>query len=148
MATIPTMVGRVIDRLREVTHNEGLSVTNVRDILDVSYQAAKKIFDGGGIKFDTAERGAKALGCDPHWLMTGKRQEQASPPPPPLSPRFDDNRRLTPAQWEQWQAFSIAATPAEKQAIIERYEMVKQMAERSFNHALRSKDKPKGPAED
>lgn len=78
MATIPTMVGRVIDRLNEAARRESLSVVDLRSLLGGSYQAAKKVFDGGGIKFETAVRAAKLLNCDPQWLMTGKHADQTS----------------------------------------------------------------------
>jgi transcriptional regulator with XRE-family HTH domain len=51
---------------------------------------------------------------------------KSEPPAPP--PRFADNHMLTPEQWEQFQAFSIAATSDEKKAIIERYESLKKIA--------------------
>lgn len=48
--------------------------------------------------------------------------------PPAPSPRFADSHQLTPEQWEQFQAFSIAATSDEKKTIIERYESLKIIA--------------------
>lgn len=76
------MVVRVIDRLCQVQGVESLSVIAIKDLLDVSYQAAKKIHDGGGISMATAMKaGEKMPSIEPLWLMTGVGpMVKASPP--------------------------------------------------------------------
>ena len=70
--TIATMVNRVIDRLCQVQGVEHLPVIEIKELLDVSYQAAKKIHDGGGISMATAMRAAQSMPTiEPLWLMTG-----------------------------------------------------------------------------
>lgn len=70
--TIATMVNRVIDRLCQVQGVEYLPVIEIKELLDVSYQAAKKIHDGGGISMATAMKaGEKMPSIEPLWLMTG-----------------------------------------------------------------------------
>lgn len=90
------MVGHVIDRLKAAAQRESLSVVDVRKLLGGSYQAAKKVFDGGGIKFETAERAAQVLNCDPHWLMTGKHS--ATMQRANLLPRYElpDDKQSVP----------------------------------------------------
>ena len=66
------MVNRVIDRLCQVQGVEYLPVIEIKELLDVSYQAAKKIHDGGGISMATAMKaGEKMPSIEPLWLMTG-----------------------------------------------------------------------------
>jgi phage repressor protein C with HTH and peptisase S24 domain len=66
------MVNRVIDRLCQVQGVEYLPVIEIKELLDVSYQGAKKIHDGGGISMATAMRAAEKMPTiEPLWLMTG-----------------------------------------------------------------------------
>lgn len=70
--TIATMVNRVIDRLCQVQGVEYLPVIEIKELLDVSYQAAKKIHDGGGISMATAMKAGNTMpSIEPLWLMTG-----------------------------------------------------------------------------
>lgn len=66
------MVNRVIDRLCQVQGVEYLPVIEIKELLDVSYQAAKKIHDGGGISMATAMKAVEKMpSVEPLWLMTG-----------------------------------------------------------------------------
>lgn len=69
-------------------------------------------------------------GCAGWFGEPAKKTEKSAPPAP--SPDFRDNHTLTPEQWEQFQAFSIAATSDEKKTIIERYESLKKIAEQVY----------------
>lgn len=109
----------------------------------MSYQAATKLMKGGGISREKARKWCASRGLNPDWLMDGDGSKTAlnaaEAPPPSPGPKFSDNHRLNPQEWEMWQAFLIAATKDEKQTIMERYEMVKQMAEHSYKSVLKPK---------
>lgn len=45
---------------------------DLRQILGTTYQAARKVYEGGGIKDKAAQHAADLLKCDPYWLMTGR----------------------------------------------------------------------------
>jgi len=111
--------------------------------LGISYQAANKLMKGGGMSYENAVKWAKPRGLNPEWVFSGESDKSglsvAEPPPPSPGPKFTDNHRLTPQEWEMWQAFVIAATKEEKQTIFERYEMVKQMAEHSYRKVISAK---------
>jgi len=97
------MVNRVIDRLCQVQGVEYLPVIEIKELLDVSYQAAKKIHDGGGISMATAMRAAQTMPTiEPLWLMTGvgpmhKPDFQVQEPAEQYSVAFDASG-LPPAQ--------------------------------------------------
>lgn len=85
-----------------------------------------------------------AEGTGPKYLKEGKqtavpiKNPPPSPkphvePPPPPPPGFEDNRTLSPEEWEVYQAFVMAATPEERRTIIERHESLKIMAEKYYN---------------
>jgi hypothetical protein len=142
--TIPTMVDTVWKRLQAVWGKDGeFTVAAAARELGVSYQAARKIKLGGGIDHKNAVAYAKPRNVNPDWLETGEGErvatEAAGAPPPNPDHKFSDNRKLTPAEWEMFQAFTIAATKAEKQTIMERYEMVKRMAEHEYNTVIKAK---------
>lgn len=75
----------------------------------------------------TVAKAEKLKGCA-GWFAAHETPGEKVPPPPPLAPGFRDSHTLTPEQWEQFQAFSIAATSDEKRTIIERYESLKMIA--------------------
>lgn len=93
----------------------------VRDMLGVSYQAAVKLENGGGLNRDNNNMVAKKYGLNPDWLAHGKLPKMAvptapaAPPPAPASPvgpfdivtpdemRFlDDFRRLLDSDRERY----------------------------------------------
>ena len=77
------MVKSALTRLMHVAGAKSLSVVQIRDLLGITYQAARKIHDGGGISIETAQRFAeKQPNVDAQWLATGKA---ANPSPPQVS---------------------------------------------------------------
>lgn len=76
----------------------------------------------------TIKKAERLPGCSA-WFSQGveKPKAPAAAPAAP-APDFRDNHTLTTEQWEQFQAFSIAATSDEKRAIMERYESLKKIA--------------------
>lgn len=69
-----------------------LSVVTVRDTLGVSYQAARKLKDGGGLSTDNVLKICKRYGVTAEWLVTGrgpKLAETKSATVEPPSPASD-----------------------------------------------------------
>lgn len=62
------------ERLAWAMKQRGVSVRDLADKLDVSYQAAKKVLDGKSAAFSAPNnaRAAKLLGVDSDWLALGE----------------------------------------------------------------------------
>lgn len=111
----------VWQRLESVMGVKPLTVVAVRDMLGVTYQAAVKLKNGGGLSRDNNSKVAKKYGLNPDWLAHGKLPKMATalpvPPPAPASPlgpfglvtpeeqRFlDDFRTLMDSDRERYKA--------------------------------------------
>lgn len=119
--TIRRMSETVWQRLEAVMGVKPLTVVAVRDMLGVSYQAAVKLKNGGGLSRDNNNKVAKKYGLNPDWLAHGKLPKSAvqslPPPPAPASAsgpfeavtleeqRFlDDFRRLLDSDRERYRS--------------------------------------------
>ncbi len=94
------MVETVLKRLEAITGRSSLSVVDLRELLGVTYQAAAKVYKGGGIALDTANNVAKKIpGLNPAWLMSGEGDRYLpKAPPAPSSPGADAFSAPTPEE--------------------------------------------------
>lgn len=86
----------------------------------------------------TVVKAESLKGCAGWFTFLSKPGTMALPPEAP-APDFRDNHTLTPEQWEQYQAFSIAATSDEKKTIVERYESLKKIAAQVYGVTQKEK---------
>ena len=70
--TVATMVETVWKRLTDEWDAKPLTVSKLAKALDVSFQAAAKVRDGGGLSRDNNLLIAKKLNLSPAWLAYGK----------------------------------------------------------------------------
>lgn len=113
------MVETLWDRLGEVLGQQPLKVTRLKAVLGVSYQAAKKVKEGGGLNRDNVLLICGKYGLNPDWLVSGKGPRNAAskipPPAPPAAPSgpfdaiteeerelLDDFRRLLDTDREHY----------------------------------------------
>jgi len=66
-------MGDYRERLRSAMEEEKVSITQLADKLDISYQAVKKVLDGKTAMFDAANhaKAAKILRRSADWLLDG-----------------------------------------------------------------------------
>lgn len=126
----------VWQRLESVMGVKPLTVVAVRDMLGVTYQAAVKLKNGGGLSRDNNNKVAKKYGLNPDWLAHGKLPKLALqapvPPPAPASDNgpfdavtveeqhfLDDFRRLLDSDRERYRA-EISEKAAEMRKYMEK----------------------------
>lgn len=66
-----TMVGSYWDRLKPALDAHRMSASRLAAALGISYQAVKKVRDGGDFGSANNLRAARLLGLNPEWLATG-----------------------------------------------------------------------------
>lgn len=128
----------VWQRLESVMGVKPLTRVAVRDLLGVSYQAAVKLENGGGLNRDNNNMVAKKYGLNPEWLANGKLPKMATPqapgvpPPAPATPAgpfelvtpeemrlLDDFRRLLDSDRDRYKQ-EIAEKAAEMRKHMEK----------------------------
>lgn len=88
----------------------------------------------------TVNKAHKLKDCAGWFEEPGKKTVKTVPAPAAPAPDFSDNHQLNAEQWEQFQAFSIAATSEEKKQIMERYAALKILADQNMERLAKSKN--------
>jgi SOS-response transcriptional repressor LexA len=77
LITITTMVN-YWDRLKPEMDANGMDLTRFADAMGISYQAVRKVRDGGSFGKDNNLKAARLFGLNSDWLASGKGPKKAS----------------------------------------------------------------------
>lgn len=88
------MVGSYWDRLKPALDAHRMSVSALADALGITYQAVKKVRDGGDFGSTNNLRAARLLGLNPEWLATGTGPRTGTGAPPVAHPVSHSPRRI------------------------------------------------------
>lgn len=75
--SIATMVENCWDRMKPELEARGWGVSQLAKELKITYQAVKKVRDGGSFNSENNLKAAAVLGLNPTWLALGKGPKQA-----------------------------------------------------------------------
>ena len=115
------------DRLKAALERAGVKTQALATALGVSYQAVKKVLDGGSRAF-TAENNAKAarfLNVPADWLATG----DGSMLQPSLPRDFSDRREVSASDWGLLQDVQLVMSDEELASIRARAERTRRVAQ-------------------
>ena len=106
------------DRLLPLMASKGLDTTSLAKALDISYQAVRKVLEGGAFGPTNNRKAARLFGVDPVWLEGGN----------PLVDLVQTIQRID----DEWPAFTLAGLTSDRyKALPESSRVAVQVAMRS-----------------